>query len=554
MNQDLFIGRTLDEKYRIEEWLGKGGMGAVYRAVNLRMEQPVAVKVMNPRLLDNREARQRFLQEARTAVMVQHPNAVSVTDFGETEDGLVYLVMEFLEGSSLRQIITAEAPLDVARAVSLMLQVAAAVGAAHEAGVIHRDLKPPNIFIEQRKDAPSSVRLLDFGIAKLLASAETDEDALHYVTGAGTLVGTPRYMSPEQCDGEPLTPASDVYSLGVMLYEMLAGATPFDGNAMELIIKHATESPRPLRELNPAVPESLEKLVLHSLAKNPVNRPGNAAEFRRELYETAERLGLEHADADIEAALARLQDEGHRSPSGRYVIDLEKLREHRAFETRQNREIRTEDVAGESNETAGGQEVAAPALLAESPALAGFSVYAPPPRRHAYLGAGVTFLALGIVAGGFAWRRAAIRSPAGSPPPGVSGKAATRGIGVSDTPETQLNPNTAAPAAPLEAPAQPEKPVAPVAETPKRPGNLAAHPNGKPSAPKTAAKSSTQKPESAKPAEPNFANKGNNPKPAAAKDANNTAPGAKIPAAGNQTQEANSAAQGATRPRRAQRP
>jgi serine/threonine-protein kinase len=330
MLYDQLIGRTFNDKYRIEERLGAGGMGAVYRAVNLRLEQPVAVKVMNPRLLENQEARARFLREAQAAGRVQHPNAVSVSDYGEMEDGLIYLVMEYLEGSSLRQIINAEAPLDPARAVSLMLQVAGAVGAAHEAGVIHRDLKPSNIFIQQRKDAPPSVRLLDFGVAKLLETSETDEEALHYITGGGTLVGTPRYMSPEQCDGEQPSPSSDVYSLGVILYEMLTGATPFTGNTLTLIVKHSTEPPRPLREIVPAIPEALEKITLHALAKIPANRPQDATEFRAELLAVAERLGLEHAQADLQPVLEKLQDECRRSPSGRFVLDLERLREERA--------------------------------------------------------------------------------------------------------------------------------------------------------------------------------------------------------------------------------
>ena len=338
---DPLIGRTFDDKYRVEERLGMGGMGAVYRAAHLRLEQPVALKVMNPHLLASHEARARFLREARTAGLVQHPNAVNVTDYGETQDGHVYLVMDFLEGSSLRQIITAEAPLDPARAVSLMAQISAAVAAAHDAGVIHRDLKPSNIFIEQRKDAPPTVRLLDFGIAKLLVDDVNDLEAQQYRTGGGAILGTPRYMSPEQSEGEVLTTASDVYSLGVMMYEMLTGVTPFVGNNLALIVKHNTEAPRPLREIVPGVPAPLEEVVLHALAKSPANRPAHAIEFRRELIDAGERLGLEHAQADLQPVLEQLKYEGWASNSGRFVIDIEKLREHRAA---QNPAVPTADT------------------------------------------------------------------------------------------------------------------------------------------------------------------------------------------------------------------
>src|ERR687884_968769 len=168
---DPMVGRTFDEKYRLDERLGVGGMGTVYRATHLLIDRPVAVKVLNPRFVEDEAAKQRFRREARAAGRLQHTNAVTVTDFGTTQDGLVYIVMELLEGRTLRDVLAREAPLDTARAVSMMLQVAAAVGAAHDAGVIHRDLKPANIFIVQRKDAPPFVKVLDFGIAKLAAEA-----------------------------------------------------------------------------------------------------------------------------------------------------------------------------------------------------------------------------------------------------------------------------------------------------------------------------------------------------------------------------------------------
>jgi serine/threonine-protein kinase len=256
---------------------------------------------------------------------------VTVTDFGSTSDGLVYIVMELLEGHTLRDVLAHEAPLDVARAVSIMLQISSAVGAAHDAGIIHRDLKPANIFIVQRKDAPPFVKVLDFGIAKLAAEALDDDDDPQTLTQVGAMIGTPRYMSPEQCDGAHLTPAADVYSLGIILYEMLTGTTPFNGTSpLAIAIKHSSHVPRSPREFVATIPVALEEVVLHTLEKKPEARPKDAEAFRRELYEVAERLGLEHADSLSAPTLESLRSAGTETPSGRLVIDIERLRQSRA--------------------------------------------------------------------------------------------------------------------------------------------------------------------------------------------------------------------------------
>ncbi|HJQ33497.1 MAG TPA: protein kinase [Pyrinomonadaceae bacterium] len=330
---DPLLGQVLDDKYRLDRRLGEGGMGTVYRATHLLIERPVAVKVLSARLVADDTAKERFRREARAAGRLQHTNAVAVTDFGETREGLVYLVMELLEGRPLREVLVREAPLDPARAVSLMLQISAAVEAAHEAGIIHRDLKPGNIFLVQRPDSPYIVKVLDFGIAKL-ASAD-GEFALHdTLTGTGVMIGTPRYMSPEQCDGAQLTPASDVYSLGVILYEMLTGQTPFTGaTPLALALQHSSENPRPLREVVPTIPPALESVVLHALEKAAEKRPADAGEFRRELFAVAERLGLEHSAGFSAPTIETLRDAGTETPSGRLVIDIERLRRSRAAQT-----------------------------------------------------------------------------------------------------------------------------------------------------------------------------------------------------------------------------
>ncbi len=327
---DPLVGRVLDDKYRLDEQLGEGGMGMVYRATHLLIDRPVAVKVLNTRFVEDEAARARFRREARAAGSLQHPNVAAVTDFGQTSDGLVYIVMELLEGRSLRDVLMLEAPLDVARAVSLMLQVAAAVAAAHEGGIIHRDLKPGNIFIAQRRSSPPVVKVLDFGIAKLAADAVEDAET-HALTQTGVMIGTPRYMSPEQCDGAKLSPAADVYSLGIILYEMLTGVTPFNGTTpIAVAVQHSSKPPRRPRELRPAIPAALEAVVLRALAKNPEERPADASEFRRELYQTAQRLGLEHAAEFTAPTADLLRDAGTQTPSGRLVLDIEQLRARRA--------------------------------------------------------------------------------------------------------------------------------------------------------------------------------------------------------------------------------
>jgi serine/threonine-protein kinase len=348
--QDPFVGRTLDEKYSVEERLGSGGMGAVYRARHLQMDRPVAIKVLHQRFVEDEAARVRFQIEARAAVMLRHSNAVAVTDFGQTSEGCVYIVMELLEGRTLREILSREGPIETARAISIMLQTSAAVAAAHEAGIIHRDLKPSNILVTQSADQPAVVKVLDFGIAKV-TSEEVEEDVR-----TSSVIGTPRYMSPEQYNGYELTPATDVYSLGVILYEMLTGMAPFTGATREEIAqKHANDPPHSLRGIVAAIPEDVEREVLHALEKRPEDRPANADEFRRELLNTAERLGLEHHALKSAPDIEALRDAGVESPSGRLVVDISRLRERRALSS------------GSTEITVMGENTSKP-LVAEKPA------------------------------------------------------------------------------------------------------------------------------------------------------------------------------------------
>jgi serine/threonine-protein kinase len=278
---DPLIGQVLDERYRIEAVLGRGGMGVVYKATHIHIDTEYAVKVLNPELVSNQSAIERFRIEARAAGRIRHPNAIQVTDFGITTERIVYLVMELIDGISLRKLLEEEKYFDLRRAAHILSQTCGAVEAAHQSGVIHRDLKPDNIIIT-RAGADECVKVLDFGIAKLRDTSPLAQP-LAPLTQAGMLIGTPEYMSPEQCRGQLLDPRSDVYSLGIILYEMLCGELPFNAfGTMEMVIKHLNEQARPLREIVASTPEGVERVVLRALEKDPARRQSSALELSAE--------------------------------------------------------------------------------------------------------------------------------------------------------------------------------------------------------------------------------------------------------------------------------
>ncbi len=276
---DKFINTVLDDKYRLEEKIGEGGMGAVYRATHTKMEHTVAVKILHPDLASDQVAVERFRREALAAARIHHPNAVAVTDFGVTKDtGIAYLVMEFLEGTDLKHRIKETNRLGYDEIYNVLDQTCQAVNAAHTKGIIHRDLKPDNIWIVHREGLKEQVKVLDFGIAKLKESSDASG-----LTQKGMIIGTPYYMSPEQCRAEKLDPRSDVYSLGVIVYEMLTGEVPFDGDTpLAVVVKHSTEHPRPLRELRPDISPRIEEVVLRALEKRKENRQESALQLAQE--------------------------------------------------------------------------------------------------------------------------------------------------------------------------------------------------------------------------------------------------------------------------------
>ncbi len=283
---DTMIGTVLDGRYRLDSLIGEGGMGDVYRATHIHIDTEFAVKLLKPEFVANQTALKRFRLEAKAAGRIHHPNAVRVTDFGVTPERIVYLVMELVQGQSLRSLMRNEGKMDYLRTVNIVRQVCGAVEAAHHSGVIHRDLKPDNILVE-RVHNTDRVKVLDFGIAKL---KETKTDA--FLTLAGTIIGTPQYMSPEQCQGKPLDPESDIYSIGILLYEMLTGEVPFSGEStLQVVYNQLHQPPRPLGELSPHVPGQLVQVVMRALEKDPGQRQSSAIQLSDELKQALEAAG-----------------------------------------------------------------------------------------------------------------------------------------------------------------------------------------------------------------------------------------------------------------------
>ncbi|MBX7222151.1 MAG: protein kinase [Blastocatellia bacterium] len=286
---DPLIGRKVDGKYLIESKIGEGGMGAVYRAKHIMMDHAVAIKVLHATLVADKTAVARFQREAQAAARIKHPNAVTVTDFGVTEDNIIYIVMELFLGQSLREMLEKQRRLDWEQAVEITRQACAALDAAHRSGVIHRDVKPDNIVIEHRPGQGDVVKVLDFGIAKLKDEAQNTAGNL---TRQGVIIGSPHYLSPEQCQSANLDARSDVYSFGVVLYEMLTGEVPFTANTpVAVALKHANEIPRSMRVDHPEIPEVLDKVVLRALSKEPDRRQQGAVVLAEE-FEQAVRVAL----------------------------------------------------------------------------------------------------------------------------------------------------------------------------------------------------------------------------------------------------------------------
>lgn len=313
-DQDALVGRLIDYKYQLHECVAKGGTGSVYRGTHLQLNMPIAIKILHSDSASDFTSVERCRREAYAAMQIRHPNAIAVMDFGVTPDGLVYVVMEFLVGKTLREKIKENRYPSLLEVNEIMSQICAAVSVAHRHKIIHRDLKPENIFIN-REGEQEVVKVLDFGIAKF-KDISTEEHAMQ-LTRQGIVIGTPYYMSPEQCYGKEVDGRSDVYSLGIMLYELLAGRLPFLGQSHTAIaVKQARETPRPIYELRPNIPPMLNAVVMRALEKVPNNRPSSVEEFAEELTAAMRAISdnefmkvfSEASEQDLEAAILLTSD------------------------------------------------------------------------------------------------------------------------------------------------------------------------------------------------------------------------------------------------------
>ena len=270
---DLETGAVVDGRYKVMGRLGAGGMAEVFLAEDQQLGRKLALKLLHRRFAEDEGFVERFRREAQAAAGLQHPNVVGVYDRG-AYDGTYYIAMEYVPGRTLKRLIAEEAPLDPVRAIDLTLEILKAVRFAHRRGVIHRDLKPHNVIVDDSDHA----KVTDFGIARAGASDMTE---------TGSILGTAQYLSPEQAQGHAVSPSSDLYSIGVILYELLTGRVPFDAEAaVTIAIKHVSEAPVAPRTLNPAIPPQLEQVVLWSLNKNPADRPADAQEMIEALSHT----------------------------------------------------------------------------------------------------------------------------------------------------------------------------------------------------------------------------------------------------------------------------
>ena len=299
---DALLGQTLAGKYRIDELLSSGGMGTVYRGTHVLMDKTVAVKVLRPSLAADEKLVARFSREARAASKISHPHALSVTDFGEAENGVVFLVMEYLSGKTLKEIIREEGPLPLPRTVEILRQVGGALDAAHGEGVVHRDLKSDNIMLLSSSGTDYS-KVLDFGIAKIKEPEGTYDPGL---TAPDLVIGTPQYMSPEQCSQSPdIDARSDIYSLGVILYEMLVGHVPFTGGSpTAIMLQHLQhQAPSVLTERDD-LPEAIGRVVARALEKRPEDRYQTVGELVEDFTIAA---GMEPAGVSTWASHPRVE-------------------------------------------------------------------------------------------------------------------------------------------------------------------------------------------------------------------------------------------------------
>ena len=303
---DALLGRVFDNRFEVRMALGQGGMGTVYRGWQLTVDREIAIKVIHPKLASDRVAVKRFLREARLSSRLNQPNIINVYDFGQTEDGVLYIAMELLRGHTLAREVEAMRPLPLRRILTIGQQLCDALDAAHGQGIVHRDLKPGNIIILDDPPGRDLIKVLDFGLAKSLVS-----DTTSLVTNTNAILGTPLYMPPEQIEGRPSDQRADLYSLGCILYQMVSGRPPFLADSVNLVLAaHVSDEPPPLPATTP--PE-LARTIQRLMEKDPAKRMRSAREAR------------EAMQAILEGGPAQVQDDSFTAPDLRPLIDSSRI-------------------------------------------------------------------------------------------------------------------------------------------------------------------------------------------------------------------------------------
>lgn len=330
---DPFVGLVIDSKYHIDRRIARGGSGSVYQSTHIQLKAPVAVKIIHPRLVSDPMAIERFRREALITMKVRHTNAIAVMDFGITSNQIVYVVTELLEGVTLEQRLRERVYFTPQETSNLLRQICAAVAVAHENHIIHRDLKPENIFLH-RLEGREVVKVMDFGIAKYKGRMD-DEDELAALTQTGIIVGTPYYMSPEQCVSGEVDERADVYSLGVVIYQMLTGYLPFEADkAATIVMKHRNEKPRPIYEVRPGLPAVVNGVVMRALEKRPEQRQQSVVELAQELEAAVKAITeselqdvfMHATEDDLDAAILLATEPG-------IGILPDSTRKHKLFES-----------------------------------------------------------------------------------------------------------------------------------------------------------------------------------------------------------------------------
>ncbi|GIW52094.1 MAG: hypothetical protein KatS3mg081_1449 [Gemmatimonadales bacterium] len=277
--------QVLDARYEIQRKLGEGGMSFVYQAKDLNTGEPVAIKVLSPRLSQDRSSVERLRREAGLAMRLDHPNVCRILRLGETEDGLIYLVMPYLQGELLSDREVRQGPMDPEPGVAILVQVCAGLHYAHELQIIHRDLKPENIMMVPQADGTERAMIMDFGLAK----EKRADPSIAKLTATGIILGTPEFMSPEQIRGRPLDGRSDIYALGIVGFELFTGRLPFQGrSAQEMMIARLRGQPTPVRQFRPDFPPKLEQVLMRSMENDPDKRYPDARQFGKALLEAVD--------------------------------------------------------------------------------------------------------------------------------------------------------------------------------------------------------------------------------------------------------------------------